>query len=507
MLAMAVHAGGESHLWLWPFGFSSPIPFSSGQFSDRDPDFSPDGKSLAFASNRGGRWDLYILDLASGGIRRLTDTPEFDGRPSYSLDGKFLAAETYSDGHFSFCLILVESGAVYFCSPDDIEAYEPSWSPIGGRVIAFTGRTGPHSDIYVIDLNTQIITNLSNTPDLDERYPAFSPDGNSLAFSREENGFSWIYTVPVSGSSSPLLNGQGDRPEWSPDGKWILSVFSQESLQTYLLFSPVDAHVLSPAALPVSGRVDAVSWTSAVLPDPVPSWIPPLAATGMAPSATIPPAGTPLSAHLVPVDVKAPDPRLSSAVVQRFQALRAEVKRQAGWDFLGTLDSAVVEVNIPMPPKEQLSWLRTGRAFAISTAAVKRNLLVITPDSVSSVKYWRLYVRTSAQDGTQGEPLRELPWNFDIRSSGTPSAYDNGGQYYDEIPEGYFIDFTQLAAEFEFQRIPSDPDWKTYYLGIHYWEFVCTDGLDWFAAMGELYPPNAYLTPTPLKSPTPRPTM
>jgi TolB protein len=487
-------------------GLASAVPISSGAFDDRDPEFSPDGKSLAFASNRNGRWDLYILDLASGAIQRLTNTPEYDGRPSYSPDGLYLAVEKYSNGHFSIGIIPADGGAALYWSPDDIEAYEPSWSPTG-RVIAFTGRTGPHSDIDVIDLNTQIITNLTNTPDLDERDPAFSPDGNSVAFSRKENGFSWVYTVPVSGASSPLLNGQGDRPEWSPDAKWILSVFPQDALQTYLLFSVAGTNALSPAALPVPGRVDAVSWTSALLPDPLPSWISSLAATGTLPSTSFPPAGTPLSAQLVPVNVNAPDPRLSSAVTERFQALRAEVKRQAGWDFLGTLDDAVIDVSLPMPPKELLSWLRTGRAFAVSVSAVGQGWLVVAPDPVGSIPYWRLFVRTLTQDGTQGEPLRQLPWNFDIRFSGTPSAYDNGGQYYDDIPAGYYIDFTQLAAEYAFQRIPSDPDWKTYYLGIHYWEFVCTDDLDWFAAMGELYPSNAYLTPTPRTSPTSRPTM
>lgn len=190
-------------------------------------------------------------------------------------------------------------------------------------------------------------------------------------------------------------------------------------------------------------------------------------------------------------------------MVQQFLALRAAVKQQSGWDFLGTLDSAAVGINTPMPPKETLSWLRTGRAFAISRAAISKGWLVVVPDPAGPSDYWRLYVRTAQQDGSQGEPLRDLPWDFDARTSGTPSAFDSGGQFYTEIPTGYYIDFTQLAAEFGFARIPADPEWKTYYFGIHYWEFVCADGLDWFSAMGEMYPTTAFLTPTASITPTP----
>jgi TolB protein len=207
---------------------------------------------------------------------------------------------------------------------------------------------------------------------------------------------------------------------------------------------------------------------------------------------------------LVDLDVNAPDPRLSSAVVQRFQYLRASVKKQSGWDFLGTLDNAVIDIDTPMPPRETNSWLRTGRAIAISRAAITKGWLVVLPDPTGVSDYWHLYIRTAVQDGSLGAPLREFPWDFDAVTSGTPSAFDSGGQFFGQIPTGYFVDFSQLAAEYGFQRVPSDPDWRSYYFGIHFWEFVCADGLDWIAAMGELYSPYSFLTPTPLDTPSPR---
>jgi TolB protein len=505
-LALTLRSKEYSHLWLWPMGLPNPIRLTNGEYNDRDPVFRPDGGALAFSSQRDGGWDIYILDLASGTVQTLTDSPEYEAHPSWSPDSRQVVYERYINGHFRISIRRVEDRALMWPGPDGMDSFEPSWSPLA-RTIVFTGRTKGHTDIYLLNLDTQQIINLTDTPDLDERYPAFSPDGSAIAYAVKENGYSWIYRMPASGASHPArLVGQGERPEWSPDGGWLAAVFYPDLLQSYLLFSPSDQQVLSPSALWLSGRIEKVSWSAAALPDPLPAWITALSAGGPDPTSTKPAAGTPLSAQLVDLDVNAPDPRLSSAVVQRFQALRSAVKEQAGWDFLGTLDSAVVALDTPMPPRETLSWLRTGRAFAIARAAISKGWLVVVPDPTGSSEYWRLYIRAALQNGTQGEPLRELPWDFDARTSGTPSSFDNGGRLYTEMPIGYFVDFSQLAAEFGFQRIPSDPDWRTYYFGIHFWEFVCNDGLDWYAAMGELYYPDSYLTPTPSDTPTYTPT-
>ncbi|MBN1439237.1 MAG: PD40 domain-containing protein [Anaerolineales bacterium] len=506
MLAFSLRTKEYSHLWLWPMGLPNPIRITASDANDRDPAFRPDGRALAFASQKDGFWDLYVLDMESGTIQRLTNSPEYEAHPAWSPDSRQVAFERCINGRLRISILRVEDRALMWPGPDGMESFEPTWSA-QARTIAFTGRTEGFTDIYLLNLDTQQILNLTNTPDLDERHPAFSPDGIDLAYSAVENGYSWIYRISTAAAvSTPLLVGQGERPEWSPDGKWLAGVFHPVLEESYLLFSPSNQQVLSPSALRLAGRIGKVAWSAAALSNPLPAWLSALSGNVPEPAATKPPAGTPLSAQLVDLDVNAPDPRLSSAVVQRFQALRAAVKEQSGWDFLGTLDNAVIDINTPMPPKQSLSWLRTGRAFAVSRAAVSKGWLVVLPDPIGASDYWRLYIRAAVQNGTLGEPLRDLPWDFDARTSGTPSAFNNGGQYYPEVPVGYFVDFSQLAAEFGFHRLPSDPEWRTYYFGILYWEFVCDDGLDWFSAMGELYSPYSFLTPTPIDTPTYTPT-
>ena len=70
---------------------------TAGDWDDITPAASPDGEKIAFASNRNGFWDLYLLDLSSGDVTQLTDTPEYEGAPTWSPDGSFLAFEAYEE--------------------------------------------------------------------------------------------------------------------------------------------------------------------------------------------------------------------------------------------------------------------------------------------------------------------------------------------------------------------------------------------------------------------------
>jgi hypothetical protein len=264
--------------------------------------------------------------------------------------------------------------------------------------------------------------------------------------------------------------------------------------------------VLAPSILPLAGFLGGISWTLKSLPDPLPDWLQVNASAMDSSTATTAPtvhAGA-LGATLTAIDVQAPDARLSSTVVDRFESLRTAVQSTAGWDFLGTLDSAVIGPGVPRPPQDELSWFRTGRTIAIARAAAAQGWLEIVPEPLGQYTYWRVYVRARAQDGSMGEPLRDAPWDFEARASGSPSDYDRGGAYRSVLPPGYYVDFTLLAAEHGWLRVAADANWRSFYSGIRYWEFRAADGLDWATAMGELFTLEAFLTPTPSITPTPR---
>ncbi|MCA9925184.1 MAG: hypothetical protein KC421_22575, partial [Anaerolineales bacterium] len=68
-----------------------------------------------------------------------------------------------------------------------------------------------------------------------------------------------------------------------------------------------------------------------------------------------------------------------------------------------------------------------------------------------------------------------------------PRYFDQGGKLRDEIPAGYYIDFTTIAADYGWTRVSSGPNWRTYFPDILFWHYENRQGLTWEAAMRQLY--------------------
>jgi TolB protein len=205
-------------------------------------------------------------------------------------------------------------------------------------------------------------------------------------------------------------------------------------------------------------------------------------------------------------DVQAPYPQLHSAAVEPFQALRQRVAVEVGWDALASLGNAYVPLTTPLDPGLEEDWLYTGRAFALNPLLANAGWIAAVREDHNGQTFWRLYLRTLAQDGSQGAPLQRAPWNFNARYAGDPVLYDQGGGTLEDIPSGYWFDMTALALEYGWQRLPALSNWRTYLSGARFSEFVFPQGLDWYNAMLELYPPEALVTPTVVIPPTRTPT-
>ncbi len=154
-------------------------------------------------------------------------------------------------------------------------------------------------------------------------------------------------------------------------------------------------------------------------------------------------------------------------------------------------------------------WLYTGRAFSFSTVPINAGWMAVVREDFGQQTYWRVFIRARFQDGTQGQPLTTLPWDFNARNSGIVQAYEAGGALAPTIPSGYWVDVTRLATTFGWERLPALGNWRTYYPGTRLNEFAMTMGLGWAEAMLELYPPEVLITPTaiipPTRTPSPTP--
>ncbi len=488
-----------------------------GPWDDITPAISPDGSRLAFSSNRDGYWDIYLMDLSSGTITRLTDTPNYDAGPSWSPDGHYLAFETYTEDLEIQILSVDNDQPPISLSGHPSADYAPSWSP-GGRQIAFVSTRSGDPDIWLADLDKmdeERFINLSQTQDTEEWHPIWSPDGGKLAWASIEDGRHSIYIRDSEGKIEYF--GSGDYPVWNPDGTVLLTVLSEPNSEWITAYFYSEGGVgtsgvhlaLPPFLLP--GSVDGLTWGDALFPEKLPEWIAEAAAETPVPLweavEDSPSEMTVMRAVLAELgDLSAPYPFLHDLVDESFDGLRHRVAGEAGWDFLASLENAFVPLTAPLAPGMGEDWLYTGRAFSFSPLPVNAGWVVITQERFGSDVYWRVYLRTRFQDGSQGRPLRRRIWDFNARYSGDPLVYEQGGRLQEDIPSGYWLDFTSLAQAYGWERLPALPIWQSAYFAARFNEFVLTHGKTWRQAMLELYPPEALQTPTVIPPPTLTPT-
>lgn len=511
LMVLAIREAYYSQLFLFHPSQVPQTRITFGAWHDMAPALSPDGRRVAFSSNRNGFWDLYVIDLISGDTLQLTDTSDYEFGPTWSPDGRFLAYEANSQGNLDiYLLALDDSNAPIQVTDHSAADHSPSWSP-QGREIAFVSTRSGEDEIWIVDLQgtENRLRNASQSKDSREAYPTWSPDGSQLAWSRWQAGLQQIVLWSPANAGSPVRAlGSGSRPFWHPQGHIVLAELGtpdQEFLTAYHL-SPMGQVALP--LLSLDGSLEGASWGHTQMPNALPAA---LAAAAQAPAVilwkpeiegeTPIPGGRQELVELL--NVEAPDPRLHDIADESFAALVDLTTQLLGWDFLTSLEQAFVPITDPLHPGMGNDWLYTGRAFSFNPAPLAAGWVRMVREDYGHQTYWRIYILTRFQDGSQGRPMYAQPWEISARFSGDPVAYEAGGATIAAPPEGYWLDFTELAREFGWEREPALASWRTFYQGARFNEFVFRMGLDWHTAMLELYPAEVLITPSPITPITP----
>jgi TolB protein len=506
---LSLNDNGYAHLFAFDPASQTLLRLTDGPQDDISPAVSPDRTQLAFASRRNNHWDLYLLDLNNGALTQLTDTPAYDGAPSWSPDGLWLAYETYLDDNLEIAVLSANdrSQPPIRLTADPAADHSPAWAP-QGRQIAFVSNRSGDSEIWLANLDQaeQRYTNLSNSPKSAETHPNWSPDGRYLVWgsSTAENGWSGIYRWDI---TQPKVAAQrlteGSQAAWDQSGSRLLIHVSAPNEDFVSLHALNGELSLPPARLPAAlynlgGQVRL----PAVLPEPLAKAAQAVPTPLWRPVVTPAVEGSAGRAAIVPLnDVIAPTARLHDDVDEAFVALRQRAIQLIGWDVMSSLENAYVPLTTPLDPGRGEDWAYTGRSFTLNTAALTAGWFVTVRQDFGSQTYWRIYVRTQMQDGSQGIPLLDPAWDLNARYELDVASYEQGGKY-SPVPDGYWVDFTDLAQAYGWERLPALPNWRTYYHGARATQFVMTGGLDWYNAMLQIYPPEALMTPTDIAPPT-----
>lgn len=517
-ILFSMYVGGQQDIFALAAGQAQPIRLTDHAADDRDAVWSPDGQKIAFASRREGNWDLYVLDIQSGEIARLTYDLAFEAGPTWSPDSLWVAYEAYYENNLDIHIIRADgSEGPYAVTRHPAPDFSPSWrSSSEGRELAYTSLREGNKEIYLISLdNPDEINarNLTNTPNLNEDEPAWAPGGGLLAYTANDTGIPLVYVMDINNSQTgPSIVGQGGSPAWAPDGANLVFL-AERGNQTLVLAGEYGAWNSSVQSFVLPGISEDLDWSYAAVP------VSPRGSLAFAYSAPItPPYEETIVENTVPYRLRNlpgvinEKPWLSDRVDDSFVALKDAANRRAGWDFLSRLDHVFWALDRPTEPGQAVdNWHKTGRAFSIAQSYNSGSpaQVEIVPEQAGPEQFWRLYVRCAIQDGTLGEPLREIPWDFQARTQDI-DAYNTGGQLRRDIPPGYYIDFSRLAQVYSWARTPSDPSWRSNWPGVLYWQYEKRDNLSWDLAMLEIYTANDLQglpgAPGVLDAPLPAPT-
>jgi serine/threonine-protein kinase len=177
---------------------------------------SPDGQRIAVEILWEGNYDIWIYDIPRGTLTRLTVAESLEGIPEWSSDGKRVAFFSDRDPPGVYWKPIDGSGPTERLT--DAGDHPESWSP-DGRVLAF----GKGDDLWMLPMEGE----RKPEPFLDTPFrelgASFSPDGQWIAYHSDESGRWEVYVRAYSGPGGKwqLSTHGGLFAVWSPDGREI----------------------------------------------------------------------------------------------------------------------------------------------------------------------------------------------------------------------------------------------------------------------------------------------
>ena len=224
-LAFISNRTGALKLWTMAADGSDPRQLTTGVDEDDAPAWSPDGRRIAYVSMRGGDAEIFVVNADGTAPRRLTTSPGDDIHPQWSPDGRRLlfksARRSRDPAHadvYEVFTMRPDGSDVRPLTHGGIATYA-SLSPDGTRLVYRRQLADGNSEIVVRGLEDSVEVNISRHPAFDG-WPAWSRDGRRIVYAREsEDGTAVILQVNADGTGEMAVvtgPGRNTNPRWPP---------------------------------------------------------------------------------------------------------------------------------------------------------------------------------------------------------------------------------------------------------------------------------------------------
>jgi TolB protein len=203
-------------LYLAPAGGGRPFQLSAQRGMNTGAAWSPDGSKIALTLSKDGNPEIYVISAKDGGIaKRITNDRAIDTSPAWSPDGGQLAFVSDRNGGPQIFVVSANGGAAQQVSFNGSYNTTPTWMPRAGKhVIAYTTRDGGVYDIVTLDLDTKVMTRITQNEGSNEE-PSFSPNGRAIAFARAGQGV-FIANADGTGKAVKVWSGSATGIDWGP---------------------------------------------------------------------------------------------------------------------------------------------------------------------------------------------------------------------------------------------------------------------------------------------------
>jgi TolB protein len=209
----------SAQICMYSFDSGKIVSFARYKGTNSSPAWSPDGSQVMFSSSMQGTPALYVSDASGNRPKRLTFSNS-GGDTSPAWNPKTLQTVVFvSDRGGVPQLYMMNSDGTNTQKidvPDKGYLVDPAWSP-NGQLVAFSWRRpSGNYDIYVMDIGSRHILEITRDSGRNER-PSWAPDGRHIVFESTRTGTRQIWTMLADGSQPhPLTtSGHNESPNWS----------------------------------------------------------------------------------------------------------------------------------------------------------------------------------------------------------------------------------------------------------------------------------------------------